>query len=185
MLAGTPYHRPAALAASKLRSYMTPGMQALVTSEESSRWAGGARAIQPRLKPAFPLNPSQGDSMTNALLRCERASARLRSALSVPPSNPDHAYLCSWVDRVEACDLGDLIRDDILLDTPVPERSSPALAFQPCTPSIEPPSTEPGSRRPGCSRRHATPRPWTPRKSSSPLSASKICKPGSTSFLTT
>eukprot|EP00965_Chrysotila_dentata_P052044 1727327-Pleurochrysis_carterae.AAC.1 len=35
--------------------------------------------------------------MADALLRCERANSRLRSALAVPPSDPDHAYLHSWV----------------------------------------------------------------------------------------
>eukprot|EP00965_Chrysotila_dentata_P113380 3747047-Pleurochrysis_carterae.AAC.1 len=61
--------------------------------------------------------------MADALLRCERANARLRSALSVPPSaDPDHAYLRSWVDRVGACDLANLLRDDALLDTLLPER---------------------------------------------------------------
>eukprot|EP00965_Chrysotila_dentata_P161417 5330547-Pleurochrysis_carterae.AAC.1 len=71
--------------------------------------------------------------MADALLRCERANARLRSALSVPPSDPDHAYLRSRVDRVGACDLADLVRDDALLDTLLPERSSPELALHPFT----------------------------------------------------
>eukprot|EP00965_Chrysotila_dentata_P022023 729481-Pleurochrysis_carterae.AAC.1 len=60
--------------------------------------------------------------MADALLPCERANSRLRSALAVPPSDPDHAYLRSWVDRVGACDLADLIRDDALLDTLLPKR---------------------------------------------------------------
>eukprot|EP00965_Chrysotila_dentata_P037423 1244893-Pleurochrysis_carterae.AAC.1 len=46
-------------------------------------------------------------------------------ALTVPPSDPDHVYLRSWINRVGACDLADLVRDDALLDTPLPERSSP------------------------------------------------------------
>eukprot|EP00965_Chrysotila_dentata_P085117 2808501-Pleurochrysis_carterae.AAC.3 len=123
---------------------MTPGMHALAPSEETPRWAVGARAVQHLLKPAYPLTLYTGDSIADVLLRCERANARLRSALSAPPSDSDHAYLRSWVDRVGACDLDDLICDDILLDSPVPECSSPALeAFHPFTPSIEPPSTEP------------------------------------------
>eukprot|EP00965_Chrysotila_dentata_P241915 6204567-Pleurochrysis_carterae.AAC.2 len=81
--------------------------------------------------------------MADALLRCESANARLRGALSVPSSDPDHDYLRYWVDQVGACDLDDLICDDALLDLPAPERASPALALHPFTPLIVPPSTEP------------------------------------------
>eukprot|EP00965_Chrysotila_dentata_P148615 4907396-Pleurochrysis_carterae.AAC.1 len=65
----------------------------------------GARATQPLLKPAFLHSLSAGVSMAEALLQCERANARLRAALAVPPSDPDHDYLRSWLDRVGACDL--------------------------------------------------------------------------------
>eukprot|EP00965_Chrysotila_dentata_P067995 2249194-Pleurochrysis_carterae.AAC.5 len=75
MLAGTPYHRPAALAASKLRSGCT----------------SNPIAPQGRLPP----QPFPGRLLADTLLRCERANARLRSALTVPPSDPDHAYTCA------------------------------------------------------------------------------------------
>eukprot|EP00965_Chrysotila_dentata_P057917 1920033-Pleurochrysis_carterae.AAC.1 len=81
----------------------------------------GARALRPLLTPAFPLAFSPHDSMADALLRCERANARLRSALSVPASDPNHHYLRPWVDRVGACALDDLVRDDALLDSAAPE----------------------------------------------------------------
>eukprot|EP00965_Chrysotila_dentata_P259831 6213697-Pleurochrysis_carterae.AAC.2 len=123
MLAGTrPYHRPTAL-----------------TRRLGRGCAGDPTAPQDRL----PLNHSPEDSIADALLRRERANTRLRSALTVPPSDPDHAYLRSWVDRVGACDLAEIICDDTLFDTPVPECSSPELVFHPFTPSIEPPRTEP------------------------------------------
>eukprot|EP00965_Chrysotila_dentata_P031419 1047312-Pleurochrysis_carterae.AAC.2 len=185
MLAGTPYHRPAALAASKLSSYMTPAMHTLASSEETTRWAVGARAIQPLLKPAFPLNPSPGDSLVDAHLRCERTNARLRSALSLSPSDPDHAYTCA---------LGSIRLEHVTLMTsstttpcltlrylsvcPPRKRSTPLLLSS--SRQVRNPS-----RRPGCSRWHATPRPSTPRSSSVPLSASKICSPGLTRSLTT
>eukprot|EP00965_Chrysotila_dentata_P097870 3235772-Pleurochrysis_carterae.AAC.1 len=60
----------------------------------------GARATQPILRPAFPHSLSPGVSIADALLQCERANARLRAALAVPPSDPDHDYLCSWIDIV-------------------------------------------------------------------------------------
>eukprot|EP00965_Chrysotila_dentata_P067509 2234378-Pleurochrysis_carterae.AAC.1 len=81
--------------------------------------------------------------MADALLQCERANARLRAALAVPPSDPDHDYLRSWISRVGACDLSDLIRDDGLLDSPAPERSEPALALHPFTALPRPPATDP------------------------------------------
>eukprot|EP00965_Chrysotila_dentata_P034106 1135477-Pleurochrysis_carterae.AAC.1 len=77
--------------------------------------------------------------MADALLRCERAIARLRAALSVPASDPNHDYLRSWVDRVGACDFDDLVRDDALLDSPASERASPALALHPFTLLFVPP----------------------------------------------
>eukprot|EP00965_Chrysotila_dentata_P056593 1877542-Pleurochrysis_carterae.AAC.1 len=82
MLAGTPYHRPAALAASKLGSYIAPAVHAPLASDDTAGWEHGARAIQPLLKAAFQLRLSAEDSMADALLRCERANARLRSALA-------------------------------------------------------------------------------------------------------
>eukprot|EP00965_Chrysotila_dentata_P220736 6191966-Pleurochrysis_carterae.AAC.1 len=39
MLAGTPYYLPASLAASKLRSYMTPGVHPLTPHTDARRWA--------------------------------------------------------------------------------------------------------------------------------------------------
>eukprot|EP00965_Chrysotila_dentata_P030555 1017302-Pleurochrysis_carterae.AAC.1 len=81
--------------------------------------------------------------MADALLRRERANARLRAALTVPASDPDHDYLDSWVDRVGACDLDNLVRDDALLDSAAPGRASPALALHPFTPLPLPPRTEP------------------------------------------
>eukprot|EP00965_Chrysotila_dentata_P041919 1390628-Pleurochrysis_carterae.AAC.1 len=118
-------------------------MHAPLASDDTAGWEHGSRAIQPLLKAAFPLRLSATDSMADALLRCERANARLRSALAVPPSYLDHAYLRSWVDRVGACDLTDLVRDDALLDTLLPERSSPELALHPFNPWMEPPHTQP------------------------------------------
>eukprot|EP00965_Chrysotila_dentata_P158773 5244274-Pleurochrysis_carterae.AAC.2 len=135
---GTPYHLPASLAASKLRSCMTPGVHDLASSEEAQRWTVGARALRPLLTLAFPLTIAPDDSVAGALLRCKRANARFRAALSVLTSDPDHNYLRSWVDQVGACDLDNLICDDALLDSPAPERASPALALHPFTPLILP-----------------------------------------------
>eukprot|EP00965_Chrysotila_dentata_P138323 4575100-Pleurochrysis_carterae.AAC.1 len=81
--------------------------------------------------------------MADALFRCERANARLRAALAVPASDPDHDYLRSWADRVGACDLSDLVRDEDLLDSPAPDLASPALALHTLTPLIEPLRTDP------------------------------------------
>eukprot|EP00965_Chrysotila_dentata_P086209 2843826-Pleurochrysis_carterae.AAC.1 len=86
--------------------------------------------------------------MADALLRCERANARLRAALSVPASDPDHDYLRSWVDRVGAYDLDDLVRDNALLDSAAPERASPSLSLHPFTPLPLPPRMEPFSPPP-------------------------------------
>eukprot|EP00965_Chrysotila_dentata_P044452 1478081-Pleurochrysis_carterae.AAC.1 len=60
MLAGTPYCLPASLAASKLRSYMIPGVHSLTPNTDARRWAVGARNAQPLLKPAFALSLSRG-----------------------------------------------------------------------------------------------------------------------------
>eukprot|EP00965_Chrysotila_dentata_P141151 4665596-Pleurochrysis_carterae.AAC.1 len=76
MLAGTPYHLPASLAAAKLRSYLTPGAHELPLSEAAQPWAVGARALRPLLAPAFPLTLDLDNSMADALLRCERVNAR-------------------------------------------------------------------------------------------------------------
>eukprot|EP00965_Chrysotila_dentata_P254786 6211990-Pleurochrysis_carterae.AAC.6 len=122
---------------------MTPDAHKLPLSEEAQRWTVVARALRPLLTPVFLLTIAADDSMANALLRCERANARLRAALSVPTSDPDHDYLSSWVDRVGACDIDDLIRDDALLVSAAPERASPALSLHPFTPLIQPPRTEP------------------------------------------
>eukprot|EP00965_Chrysotila_dentata_P097657 3228582-Pleurochrysis_carterae.AAC.1 len=56
MLAGTPYYLPASLAASKLSSYVAPGMHFLAPHMDAGRWVVGSRATQPPLKPAFPLS---------------------------------------------------------------------------------------------------------------------------------
>eukprot|EP00965_Chrysotila_dentata_P246890 6207421-Pleurochrysis_carterae.AAC.1 len=144
MLAGTPYYLPASLAASKLRSYLTPGVHhSLMPQVDAQRWAVGAREAQPVLKPAFALSLSSESSMADALIQCERANARLRAALMVPSSNLDHDYLLSWVERVGACDLSDFVRDDALLDLPAPDRSAPALALHSFTPLITPQLTDP------------------------------------------
>eukprot|EP00965_Chrysotila_dentata_P140434 4642667-Pleurochrysis_carterae.AAC.1 len=60
MLVGTPYYLPASLAASKLSSYVTPGMHALAPHADDERWMVGAGATQPLLKPAFPHSLSSG-----------------------------------------------------------------------------------------------------------------------------
>eukprot|EP00965_Chrysotila_dentata_P263263 6214798-Pleurochrysis_carterae.AAC.2 len=103
--------------------------------------------------------------MVDAILRCERASARLRAALAVPTLDPDHDYLRSWVNRVGACDLDDLNCDEAHLDSPAPERASPALALHPFTPLILFRQVRSLSHRLGCSPRRATLRPSTPRGS--------------------
>eukprot|EP00965_Chrysotila_dentata_P123459 4080277-Pleurochrysis_carterae.AAC.1 len=59
---------------------MTPGVQVRASSEEAPRWATCARAVRPLLKPAFPHTLSPGDSQASALLRCEQANVRLRTA---------------------------------------------------------------------------------------------------------
>eukprot|EP00965_Chrysotila_dentata_P157457 5201900-Pleurochrysis_carterae.AAC.1 len=61
---------------------MTPGAHDLSRSEEEQPWAVGARGLRPLLSPAFPVAFSSSDSVADALLRCERANARLRAALS-------------------------------------------------------------------------------------------------------
>eukprot|EP00965_Chrysotila_dentata_P212904 6187316-Pleurochrysis_carterae.AAC.2 len=142
LLAGTPYYLPASLAASKLHSYIAPGIHTLAPQVDARRWMVGARATQSLLKPAFAHSLSSEVSMADALFQCERVNARLRAALTVPPSDPDYDYLRSWVNRVGACDLGDLIRDDALLDSPAPDRSAPALALHPFTPLTLPPLTD-------------------------------------------
>eukprot|EP00965_Chrysotila_dentata_P179947 5941303-Pleurochrysis_carterae.AAC.1 len=96
MFAGTPYYLPASLAASKLCSYMAKGLYSLAPQMDARRWALGARATQPLLKPAFAHSLSSETSMADALFQCERANSRLRAALSVAPSDPDHDYLRSW-----------------------------------------------------------------------------------------
>eukprot|EP00965_Chrysotila_dentata_P250927 6209729-Pleurochrysis_carterae.AAC.1 len=111
MLVGKPYYLQGSLAASMLRSYITPGVHSLTPQMDAGRWAW------------------------------ERANACLRDALTVPSSEPDHEYLRSWVDRVGACNLSDLVCDDALLDSPPTERSSPALTLHPFTPLIAPPLT--------------------------------------------
>eukprot|EP00965_Chrysotila_dentata_P157950 5218566-Pleurochrysis_carterae.AAC.1 len=145
MLAGTPYHLPASLAAFKLRSYMTPGVHDPPLAGDAQHWTMEARELRSLLAPTFPLALAPDDSMADALLRCERANARLRAALSVPASDPDHDYLRSWADRVGACDLGDLVHDDALLDSAAPERASPALSLHPFTLLSLPPRMEPVS----------------------------------------
>eukprot|EP00965_Chrysotila_dentata_P094382 3120456-Pleurochrysis_carterae.AAC.2 len=66
---------------------MTSGVHDLAFSEEAQRWTVGARALRPLLTPAFPLTLAPDDS----LLRCERANARFRAALSVPTRQLTHA----------------------------------------------------------------------------------------------
>eukprot|EP00965_Chrysotila_dentata_P166029 5481928-Pleurochrysis_carterae.AAC.1 len=61
---------------------MTPGVHDLPPSEAAQPWAVGARALRPLLSPVFPLTSGSGDFVADALLRCERANARLRAALS-------------------------------------------------------------------------------------------------------
>eukprot|EP00965_Chrysotila_dentata_P116083 3837473-Pleurochrysis_carterae.AAC.1 len=144
MLAGTPYYLPAcSLAASKLRSYLTPGIHSLVPQMDARRWVVGARDAQPDLKPAFALSFSSESSMADALFQCKRANASLRAALTMPSSDSDHKYLRSWINRVGACDLSDLVGDDVLLDSPAPGHSSLALAFHSFTFLIVPPLTDP------------------------------------------
>eukprot|EP00965_Chrysotila_dentata_P148120 4889466-Pleurochrysis_carterae.AAC.1 len=72
---------------------MTPGVHDLASSEEAQCWTTGARALRSLLTSAFPLTLAHDDSMADALLRCERANSRLRAALSVPISYPDHDFL--------------------------------------------------------------------------------------------
>eukprot|EP00965_Chrysotila_dentata_P165476 5464632-Pleurochrysis_carterae.AAC.2 len=123
---------------------MAPGVHSLAPQMDARRWAMGARATQPLLKPAFAYALSSEVSMADALFRCERANARLRAAISMAPSDPaDHDYLRSWVDRVGAYDLSDLVRDDALLASPAPDRSALALALHPFTPLTAPPLTNP------------------------------------------
>eukprot|EP00965_Chrysotila_dentata_P045250 1503515-Pleurochrysis_carterae.AAC.1 len=105
---------------------LTPGVHDFASSEEAQRWKVGARALRPLVTSVFPVTLAHGDSIADALLWCEPANARLRAALSVPTSDPDHDYLRSWVDRVGACDFDYLIREDELLGSPAPERASPA-----------------------------------------------------------
>eukprot|EP00965_Chrysotila_dentata_P197616 6178299-Pleurochrysis_carterae.AAC.1 len=74
----------------------------------------------------------------------DRMCASVPLCLSVPPLlDLYHVYLRSLVDQVGACDLDDLVRDVVLLDSTAPERSSPARTLHPFTPLITPPLTEP------------------------------------------
>eukprot|EP00965_Chrysotila_dentata_P006184 201901-Pleurochrysis_carterae.AAC.2 len=52
---GTQYYLPAFLAASKLRSYMTPGVHDFASSEEAHHWTVAGRALRPLVTPAFPV----------------------------------------------------------------------------------------------------------------------------------
>eukprot|EP00965_Chrysotila_dentata_P122960 4064259-Pleurochrysis_carterae.AAC.1 len=123
--------------------------------------------------------------MADALLRCERTNARLRAALSVPVSDPDYGYLRSWVDRVGACNLDDLVRNNALLGLAAPERASSALALHPFNPRSFCRPARSRSHRLGCSPWPAAFRPLTPRGSSSPLTVSKTSRRGWTRFLRT
>eukprot|EP00965_Chrysotila_dentata_P072075 2381156-Pleurochrysis_carterae.AAC.1 len=79
---------------------------------DARRWVVEGRTTQPLVKPAFAHSFSSESSMADALFQCERANARLRAALTVPSSDPDQDYLRCWVDRVGACDLNELVRDE-------------------------------------------------------------------------
>eukprot|EP00965_Chrysotila_dentata_P245463 6206575-Pleurochrysis_carterae.AAC.3 len=87
---------------------------------------------------------SPSDTLADVRLRCDRANARsLRCPLSVPKSDPDHDCLPSWIDRVGACNIDNLVREDSLLDSPASELSTPELAMRPFIPLIKPPLTNP------------------------------------------
>eukprot|EP00965_Chrysotila_dentata_P180996 5974850-Pleurochrysis_carterae.AAC.1 len=46
------------------------------------------------------------------------------------------------MDRVGACDFSELVRDDALLDSPMPDRASLALTFHPFPLLVAPPLTD-------------------------------------------
>ena len=83
-------------------------------------------------------------SVREALLKCELVHQQLRNALDVPSSDPDAAYLHSWIDRVGACDVSELLIDESRGSMSLPEVDFERLKLSPFSADIEPPLTQRG-----------------------------------------